>query len=187
MKEIAFIVGIVAVCLYLLGYLQKKRKSIILLNLSSRVLYIVQYILLGAFEGVALDVCGSASSVLAGNKHRGFIKRHYIWFLLGANAVIVAVGLLLYEDIFSILPIVGVLFHTSAFWIDNERIIRIVSILGCPFWLVYNFVSGAFGSCIGDILSMVSIGVAMLRYDILPKIKKSAVDTVAKEIKNEKS
>ena len=59
MKEIAFIVGIFAVCLYLLGYLQKNRKNIIILNLSSRILYIVQYILLGAFEGAALDVCGS--------------------------------------------------------------------------------------------------------------------------------
>lgn len=172
MKEIAFVVGILAVILYLLGYLQKKRNAIIALNLSSRILYIVQYILLGAFEGAALDVCGSASSVLAGNKNKGFVKKHYLWFLIGMDLCIVAVGLLLYVNVFSLLPIAGVLLHTSAFWIDDEKTIRIVSLLGCPFWLVYNLVSGAYGSCIGDLLSMVSIGVAMVKYDILPKRSK---------------
>lgn len=184
MKEIAFIVGIVAVCLYLLGYLQKKRNAIIALNLSSRVLYIIQYILLGAFEGAALDVCGSASSVLAQNKDRKFMKKALPFVFVGVNLVIIAVGLFLYENIFSLLPIIGVMLHTSAFWISNEKAIRIVSLLGCPFWLVYNFVSEAYGSCIGDILSMVSIFISMVRYDILPKKKKNeeeiSLDTLAK-------
>ena len=172
MKEIAFVVGILAVILYLLGYLQKKRNAIIALNLTSRILYIVQYILLGAFEGAALDVCGSVSSVLAQNKDRKFMKKALPFVFIGVNVAIIAVGLLLYVDIFSLLPIVGVLLHTSAFWISNEKAIRIVSLLGCPFWLIYNFVSGAYGSCIGDVLSMVSLGISMVRYDILPKKKK---------------
>ena len=173
MTKISFIVVICAVCLYLFGYLQKKRRNIIILNLSSRILYIVQYILLGAFEGALLDVCGSASSVLAQNKERRIIKRHFIVFFVGVNIAIVAIGLLLYVNIFSLFPIIGVLFHTSAFWIDDEKWIRRVSLLGCPFWLIYNFVSGAYGSCIGDVLSMVSIGIAMIRYDVLPKFKKN--------------
>ena len=173
MTKIAFIVGIFAVCLYLLGYLQKKRKNIIILNLSSRLLYIVQYILLGAFEGALLDVCGSASSVLAQNKDRGIIKKHLIPFFIGVNLAIVAIGLSMYVDVFSLFPIIGVIFHTSAFWINDEKWIRRVSLLGCPFWLIYNFASEAYGSCIGDVLSMVSIGIAMIRYDVPPKFKKN--------------
>lgn len=61
-------IGFVAVTLYLLGYLQKKRKSIIAFNLTSRVMYIAQYILLGAFEGAVLDVVGALSSVFAGKR-----------------------------------------------------------------------------------------------------------------------
>ena len=74
MKELAFIVGIAAVILYLLGYLQKKRGHIIFLNLSSRILYIVQYVLLSAFEGAALDVAGALSSLLAGKKDVPIIR-----------------------------------------------------------------------------------------------------------------
>ena len=187
MKGIAFVVGIAAVVLYLLGYLQKKRNAIITFNLSSRILYIVQYFLLGAFEGAALDICGSISSVLAQNKDKKYLKKALPFVFAGVNLGIIAVGLLLYVNIFSLLPIIGVLLHTSAFWISNERSIRIVSLLGCPFWLLYNFASGAYGSCIGDILSMMSIGISMIRYDALPKRKTAEKKTVKVEMRDEES
>ena len=152
-----------------MGYLQKKRTNIILLNASSRILYIVQYILLSAFEGAVLDIAGVISSFLAQKKDSNFIKKHLKWFFISSNLLIVVMGLLLYKNIFSILPIIGVVLHTRAFWIDDETRIRQVSFLGSPFWLVYNFVSGAYGSCIGDILSMVSIAISMYRYDFKKK------------------
>ena len=168
-EYIAFVVGILAVILYFLGYLQKTRNRIILLNATSRGLYILQYILLGAFEGAVLDVAGIISSLLAQKKDSPFIKRHQKVLFVAVNVLIVAMGLMLYQNVFSLLPIIGVLLHTSAFWMNNERRIRQVSLLGSPFWLVYNFVSGAYGSCIGDVLSIVSIVVAMLKYDRKPE------------------
>lgn len=165
LKNIAFVVGIVAVIFYLLGYLQKKRNRIILFNVTSRVLYIIQYIILGAFEGAVLDVAGTVSSVVAQKKEAPFIKKHIKLAIVVVNLFIVAMGLVTYKNLYSILPVVGVVLHTGAFWLDDEKTIRKVSFLGCPFWLLYNFISGAYGSCIGDILSMVSIGVAMYRYD----------------------
>jgi hypothetical protein len=83
--------------------------------------------------------------------------------------MILAVGLYLYENIFSLFPIAGVILHTSAFWITEEKTIRKVSFLGSPFWLVYNLANFAYGSAIGDILSMISIGTAIYRYDIRKK------------------
>ena len=64
-------------------------------------------------------------------------------------------------DLFSL---TGVLLHTSAFWITNEKIIRRVSLAGSPFWFVYNISSKAYGSAIGDALTMCSIIIAMIRY-----------------------
>ncbi len=165
MKQMAFVVGVVAVCFYLLGYLQKRRSNIILFNVTSRILYIVQYVLLGAFEGAVLDVAGTVSSLLAQKKNVPVIKKHIRIFILLVNAFIVLAGLMVYENIYSLLPIAGVLLHTGAFWLTDEKKIRIVSFLGSPFWLAYNFLSGAYPSCVGDVLSMVSIGISMYRYD----------------------
>ena len=161
------IVGFLAVVAFLLSYLQKTRRNIILLNTTSRLLYIIQYILLGAFSGAILDVLGAASSILAGKKDAPFIKKHTKIVLTAMNSLIVIAGVtiaVLNKSAIDLLPIAGVLLHTSAFWISREKIIRRVSLLGSPFWFVYNLVSRAYGSAVGDLLSMLSIGIAMFRY-----------------------
>ena len=161
------IVGLLAVGAFFLSYQQKKRRNIIITNVISRVLYILQYILLGAFAGAVLDVLGILSSVLAEKKDIPFIKKHQKAVFISVNILITAAGicLALYNrSVLDLLPIIGVLLHTTAFWISDERIIRRVSLLGSPFWFVYNFLSHAYGSAVGDILSMVSIIIAMIKY-----------------------
>ena len=166
---LAQIIGVFAVITFLLSYQQKKRKNIIVWNATSRILYILQYLILGAFEGVVLDILGTVSSVAAQKKDSKIIKKNLMFFIIGINLLILTAGLFLYENIFSLFPIVGVILHTSAFWITEEKIIRRVSFIGSPFWLVYNLASLAYGSAIGDILSMISIGTAIYRYDIRGK------------------
>lgn len=169
MMLFAQIIGLFAVKTFLLSYQQKKRKNIIMWNVTSRVLYIIQYLLLGAFEGAVLDILGMISSVAAQKKHNKIIEKYVVLFVCIINIIILAAGLFLYENVFSLFPIMGVILHTSAFWITNERIIRIVSFLGSPFWLIYNLARLAYGSAIGDILTMISIGTAICRYDIREK------------------
>ena len=167
MDIIPQIIGLLAVGTFLLSYQQKKRSNIILFNTVSRCLYILQYVLLGAFSGAVLDVLGAISSVIAGRKHKGFIKKHTKATLICMNSCIIVPGLLIafanksWLDLFSL---TGVLMHTSAFWISNEKIIRRVSLLGSPFWFVYNLLSRAYGSAVGDVLTMCSIIIAMIRY-----------------------
>ncbi|MBE6597192.1 MAG: YgjV family protein [Ruminococcaceae bacterium] len=158
------IFGILAVATFLLSYQQKKRKNIILLNVTSRALYIIQYFLLGAFSGAVLDILGAIASVIAEKKDKPFLKKHLKAVIIAVNAVIIVTGLLLYENVYSLLPIAGVLLHTGAFWLSDERIIRRISLAGSPFWFVYNFKSRAYGSAVGDILTMASIVIAMIKY-----------------------
>ena len=166
---IAQIIGLLAVATFLLSYQQKKRKNIILWNVTSRVLYILQYLVLGAYEGAVLDILGTVSSVAAQKKDKEIIRKNLKLVIVLIDFIIVAAGLALYENIFSLFPIAGVLLHTSAFWLNDEKIIRRVSFIGSPFWLEYNLSSLAYGSAIGNLLTLVSIGVAIYRYDIKKK------------------
>lgn len=157
-------VGVLAVTLFLLSYQLKKRKHIIIVNTVSRCLYILQYILLGAFAGAAVDVLGALACVVASKKDAPFIKKHLTLVIIITDALIVTAGLLLCKEPLDLLPIIGVLLHTGAFWLTDERIIRRVSLLGSPFWFVYNFYSRAYGSALGDVLTMVSIIIAMIKF-----------------------
>ena len=161
------IIGLCAVVTFVLSYQQKTRRGIILLNVTSRCLYILQYLLLGAISGAVLDILGAIASVIAQNKDRSSVKKHpRLWFY-AVNAVIFAIGLaicLINRNPLDLLPIAGVLLHTGAFWLNDERIIRRISFAGSPFWLVYNLSSRAYGSAIGDVLTMGSIIIATVKY-----------------------
>ena len=161
---IATSVGVLATATFLLSYQQKKRKNIIIWNTVSRCLYVLQYLLLGAYSGAILDVLGAAVSVVAAKKDHPRIMKHVRVIVVLCNLVIVAAGLLLYRSLIDLLPIAGVLLHTGAFWLRDERIIRRVSLLGSPFWFVYNLISRAYGSAVGDVLTMLSIVLAMIKY-----------------------
>lgn len=169
------IVGLLAVALFLLSYQLKRRGQIILCNVASRCLYILQYLLLGAIAGAVLDILGAVASVVAGRKDAPFFKKHIRAVFVATNGVIVAVGLALCivsRNPVNLLPVVGILFHTGAFWITDERMIRRVSLAGSPFWFAYNFISRAYGSAIGDLLTVGSILLAMLKFRALEKREK---------------
>ena len=172
---VPLLVGITATALFLLSYQQRSRRRIIIVNTVSRMLYVLQYCLLGAFSGAALDVLGAVISVVAERRgRRGFVYRHRMTLLVLLDLSVIALGLLLYENLFSLLPILGVLLHTGAFWIENERIIRRISLLGSPCWLGYNLSCRAYGSALGDLLTIGSILVAMHRYRAKEKERKEA-------------
>lgn len=163
----AQILGVLAVTTFLLSYQQKKRINIIILNVTSRCLYILQYLLLGAFSGAVLDILGAVSSVVAGRKHTGFVKKHTKALFFAIDASIVVAGCIIAyinRSLIDLFPVIGVLLHTGAFWITDEKIIRRISLLGSPFWFIYNFSSRAYGSAAGDIFTICSIIIAMIRY-----------------------
>lgn len=167
MKLIANIIGITAVAMFVLSYQLKTRRSLIFFNAGSRVFYVLQYILLGALDGAVLDIVALFVSVLAQRRNRGWIKKHPRLAIWGSHLFVVAMGLLCYRNIFSLLAILGVLFETGALWLTRERQIRWVSFFGAPCWLAYNLISGAYGSAVGNVMTMVSIGIAIVRYDFL--------------------
>lgn len=169
MKLAANIVGLAAVAMFVLSYQLKTRRGIIFFNAGSRVLYVLQYLLLGAFEGAVLDVVALLVSVLAQKKEHGILSKHPKTTIIGANLFILIVGLMFYQNVFSLLPVAGVLFETGALWLNKEKEIRILSFFGAPFWLAYNLIYVAYGSAVGNVMTMVSIGIAILRYDLLKK------------------
>ena len=161
------IIGVLAVICFVTSYLQKKRKNIILFNSISRFLYVLQYLMLGALSGAVLDIIGAAAVVIAGNKHKPFIKKHLKLIIISMNILMVAVGIticIIKRDPIELLPLGGILLHTGALWLSDEKIIRRISLAGSPFWFSYNLLSKAYGSAVGDVLAITSLIVAMIRY-----------------------
>lgn len=167
MEIIAQIVGLLAVATFLLSYQQKRRPQIILFNLVSRILYILQYLLLGAFTGAVFDILAAVVSIFAGKKHTNFINNNLKLIVILSNSVIVVVGIIIAftnKNFLDFFALGGVLLEINALWLTKEKAIRLVSLCSAPFWFTYNFLSRAYGSAIGNVLTIVSIVIALIRY-----------------------
>ncbi len=77
-----------------------------------------------------LDILGTVSSVMAQNKEKGIFKKYTKEMFLLINLLMIGAGIWLYEDIFSLGALVGVMLHTIAFWITKEK-----PSAGCPSWV----------------------------------------------------
>ena len=161
------IIGFAAVGLYLLSYQLRKRKHIVWVTCISNALYVLQYILLGAFSGAVMDVMSTVSSFFAAKKTDKPFNR-FPRILAWSNMLIIAVvGLVsayLQREWIELLPIAGALFQTGGLWCDNEQTIRKLGLCSAPFWLVYNYISHAYGPALGSLIAIISIIVSLIRY-----------------------
>ena len=164
---ISQIIGLTAVGLYLLSYQLKNRKQIVWTTCISNALYVLQYILLGAFSGAVMDIMSTIASFFAGKKHAPKFRKY--WKAIGIinMLMIVVAGVthaVVQKDPIELIPIAGALFQSGGLWFENEQTIRKFGLCSAPFWLVYNYISQAYGAALGSVLAIVSIIVSMVRY-----------------------
>ena len=164
---VAQIIGFVAVGLYLLSNQLKKRSHIVGVTFVSNIFYVLQYFLLGAFSGAIMDIASTVASFLAARKNAPRVKKYTKRVALSTILMIAVIGLamaIVQRDWIEILPVAGAIFQTIGLWCDNEQTIRKFGLCGAPFWLVYNFISKAYGAALGSAFAMISIVVSLARY-----------------------
>lgn len=164
---IAQFIGILGILAFLISYQQRTRRGIIVANIIARVLILTQYVLLGAYAGAAQNAVAIVFAILAEHKDKKIFKENLLFWMGLMYVCIIGAGALSWTGMESLLPIFGMLLQTSALWMTKPRTIRILSLVGTPFWSVYNVLNGAYSALVCDILGAVSIGVAFVRYDIL--------------------
>ncbi len=173
LEIIATIVGAFAAAIYVASYQCKTRKWILLLGAISRALFIAQYVLLGAFSGAVLDVIGMIAALIAGKKEHPVIKKLFVPIIIVTHSVILVTVALLYQGWADIFVLVGMMFQTAALWFTREKLIRRITLCSCPCWLTYNLASKAYFSALSDTIGIISMIVAMFRYDFKKKEKGS--------------
>ena len=173
MEIIANIFGITATIVFLSSYQFKSRKQIIICSTIARLLYALQYVFLGAFSGLVLDLVAGFVSIVAEKKDCDFIKKRFPLVVVLCYVLILASGAIAYEGIFTIIAVLGVIFEVTAFWVSSVLKIRLLSLLAPPCWGAYNIKHMAYGAAVGNVITFVSIIVSIFRYHVFKKDKKT--------------
>lgn len=163
MNIAAQIVGIFGIVLSLLSFQLKQRKYIMLFQMTASLMFSAQLFMVGAITGGCLDLISFIRTLIFANNSKKWASSP-LW-LVGFILVMIATGIMTWENLWSILPIMGSILSTVALWMKRERNIRLVSLLVGPCWMVYNVVTGAYTGALSEVIAMTSIVIGLLRHD----------------------
>jgi hypothetical protein len=152
--------GILASCA---AFQCKKHKHILNLRTLSEFIFAVQYLLLGAYTGMAADLLGCLRNqiftrqIAAGKKTNGSIAVFSLAFAL--------FGILTWEGWYSIFSVIGSTAGTFFLWTRDPKKLRLGSLfVVSPGWMTYNICVLSIAGIVTEALSMGSIIISFIRF-----------------------
>ena len=177
---VAQLIGFVAMFFSLISFQAKSRGGIIALQILSNSILVVQYFLLGYSTGemyysaVVANFIGLFRNAIYSMRGKWRISRSRIVPAVAIVLFIVS-GVFTYKTPFDILPIFSMCVSSVAFFMREERLIRYLSVLVILPWVIYSIYAGNIASIISDSLNLISVIIAILRFDIIRRVPKNDV------------
>ena len=164
------IIGFIGMTLNIISFQAKTGKKIIIIQLISSVAWLAHFFLIGAYTGAILNGVCIIRNTLYAFKDR-YKKPFTVIVPAFVIALFIAAGILTYTDAFSILPMVAMVLSSVALYLKKETVLRLLSIIVSALWLTYNIRQHSIAGSLTEAFSIVSIIIALIRYDIVGRRK----------------
>ena len=154
-------IGFVGIGLNLIAVQFNKHWQIVLLKTLGSAAFVLQYVLLKAWTGAAMDGIGILRNVI-------FIfavkngKPTFIWIILFA-ALTLILGAVTFEGWISLLAITAKLLSCISYGINSARTIRMLNLPSSGLWLTYNYLHFSIAGIVNELLVITSIIIAEFR------------------------
>ena len=176
-EVIAQIIGIVAMAMNCISYVQKKQTNLLVFQMLGGMLFSINYFLLGALSGAFLNISSFIRAIIFIKKDK-FNAKHPAW-----TVGFIAVYFISYALIFTvfdkeplpinfileILPVFAMIATLISYRYGEAKIVRRFGLISSPLWLTYNIANFSIGAIACEIFSLISIVIGIVKYDIKPK------------------
>lgn len=155
-------IGFIGTFFYLISFQFKNNKTLFRAQFISYIFYSLHFFLLGAFTGgLSYLVCLTKSFCLSSNNK--ILHSKTICIILCIAQIIV--GIITYQGLISILPIIANVAAIIAGYSGNARNIRLVGVfINSPLWIAHNLYVGSLAGVIDELITEISIIVSIYRY-----------------------
>ena len=183
---IAQILGIFGMVFMISSYQVKSQRGLILVQLFGAVFFFLNFLLLGiasgmVLAGTVLNFIGIFRCIVFSNKEK-FHANNKAWlvgFIISYFAAYALVFTVLGTEptplnlLIELLPVIGMISANVAFFKNDAKSVRLLGFITSPAWLIYDVIRLSIGGVITEVLSLVSIIVGLIRYDIKKKGKEN--------------
>ncbi len=172
MNIVAQVIGLLAIISYAISPHAKTKKRVLVFHLISSILYALQYFLLNAFSAMITNTVGAVKCYVfyLYEKKGKEIPKSLFWIFM---LIILALGILTYNNIYSLIPILTSILSLYAVWQNNLKVFRAIVIISSISWIAYNIIVGAYIGVIGNVFQLSSAIIAIIRFDILKEKQNS--------------
>lgn len=182
LEIIAQVLGIFGMIFMISSYQIKSQRGLIVVQLFGAAFFFLNFLFLGiasgmVLAGMLLNFIGILRCIVFSNKKRfhadkkiwlyGFIASYFLTY--AAIFTLLGVDPTAENLIIEILPVIGMTSSNVAFFKDDARSVRLLGFITSPTWLFYDIFRFSLGGIITESLSLVSIIVGLIRYDIKRK------------------
>ena len=181
MELLTQIVGIIAMFFSVFSFQMNKHKQIMIMQIVATALFGVQYFLLGAMTGVAMDCIGVVRAIVFYHKDKKWAAWNG-WTVIFMILFAVFCGFTWAGPV-SLLMALAMMLNTLSFSFTNPKLVRSTILISSPLLLLYGIFTGSLGGIINEVFVEISSVVGLLRYDI--KRKPKAVQEAAEETESD--
>ena len=158
--------GIIGLVFSIIPFQFKTHKHIVLFKMASSLSFSAQYFLLGpsAYTGAWMDLLSAFRNFL----FYKFVDKKIstLPVILIFSAMLLIIGVYSWVGWLTLLALIPKILTTVSYGMKNERLLRLITLPSCGFWIGYNCIVGNYEAAIGDFLTLSSIAIAIYRYDI---------------------
>lgn len=170
---LAQVVGYIGLIFGVIAFQCKKHKNVMIAKTTNELIFAVQYAMLGAYTGTAMNIIGSLRNIIFAvqvQKGRSTRLMQVMFSLFFA-----VFGLLTWQGPISLAVIGAKVVTTVAYGMKNTRVIRFLTLPTSACWLIYNYLSNSSAGVICEAFTLLSIITAIIRIELVePRLKKKA-------------
>lgn len=163
MFVLAQIIGGIVLILTVISVQFKTKEKILMCQIIANLLISIQYFLLGALTGGVVSIINVIRCIIFYFYKKKNMKPSIVF--LGVFVMVAVVsGILTWQSVFSIIPIIAAIVFTYGLWQDNIKITRICTAITAGNWSIYNIIVKAYAGAIQSVAECISAIIAMIRH-----------------------
>lgn len=159
---IGHILGFVSVGLFFYSYQRTQKRKIMIIQTVATALSCIQYLLIGALSGFALNVVCIIRNFAFyyRDKNHGTDLSSPILFALGMAVV----SFFSWEGIHSLLITLGLVVNTVCMGMFDAKNFRKTILISSSLILIYNIFASSYSGILSESISLVSVIIGIIRY-----------------------
>lgn len=153
MYYLAQIMGALAIILWVVSIIQRKKSDMLLVQTGANLIFGLQYTFLNVISAAGVNYVSFLRSFMFYNfekQGKQPPQRILLFFII----LTICLGGVTYTNIFHLIPIFIGLAYAYALWQNNLLVTRVIYVMCAVVWIHYNTIVGAHMGIIGNVLEI---------------------------------